>query len=180
MPAAGMGFGISSPVFVILLFLFPAMNTPSEEFKYLLAALAEQTGLDQLEIDENGACALQFDDRFTVHLVEFQEEGAVRLVSDLGSPVEEVGQGALWQAMLEANWLGAGTRGATLSIEPGTSNVCLWRQAALATLNPVSFTELIGQFVDIAEAWTALINAEPPPNSTEGVSTLGHPVGIPA
>lgn len=156
------------------------MNTPSEEFKYLLAALAEQTGLDQLEIDENGACALQFDDRITVYLVENQEEGTVRLVCDLGSPAEEVGGGALCQAMLEANWLGAGTRSATLSIEPGTSNVCLWRQIALATLTPVSFTDLLGQFVDTAEGWTALINAELPPNTADSASTLGHPVGIPA
>lgn len=175
-----MGFGISSLAILIHPSHHPAMNTPSEEFKYLLAALAEQTGLDQLEIDENGACALQFDDRITVYLVENQEEGSVRLVSDLGPPVEEVGQVALSHAMLEANWLGSGTHGATLSIEPGTSNVCLWRQAALATLNPVSFTELLGQFVDAAEGWMALINAELPPNSEAGTSTLGHPVGIPA
>lgn len=175
-----MGFGISSPVILFDLFHLFTMNTPSEEFKYLLASLAEQTGLDQLEIDENGACALQFDDRFTVHLVEFQEEGAVRLVSDLGSPVEEVGQGALWQAMLEANWLGAGTRGATLSIEPGTNDICLWRQVSLATLTPLSFTDLLGQFVDMAESWTALINAQLPPNAAGSASTLGYPVGIPA
>ena len=175
-----MGLGISSLAILIRPSHHPAMNTPSEEFKYLLAALAEQTGLDQLEIDENGACALQFDDRITVYLVEIEEEGSVRLVSDLGPPVEEVGQVALSQAMLEANWLGSGTHGATLSIEPGTSNVCLWRQVSLAALTPVSFTDLLGQFVDTAESWMALINAELPPNSAEGISSLGHPVGIPA
>lgn len=156
------------------------MNTPSEAFKYLLASLAEQTGLDQLEIDENGACALQFDDRVTVYLVENEEEGTVRLVSDLGPPDDEVGGGALFQAMLEANWLGSGTHNATLSIEPGTRNVCLWQQAALTTLDPLSFTDLLGQFVDTAEGWTAIIRGKLPSNDANSASALEHPFGIPA
>ncbi|WP_050031287.1 type III secretion system chaperone [Verrucomicrobium sp. BvORR034] len=156
------------------------MTAISDDFKYLLTALAEQTGLDQLGLDENGACALQFDDRITVYLVELEKEAAIRLVSDLGTPSPDVEGAAFQRCLLEANWLGTGTHGATLSLEPETGNVCLWRQASLAALNPVSFTDLVGQFVDTAEAWTALIQGEALPNAADSASTLGHPVGIPA
>lgn len=158
------------------------METASDDFKQLLAALAENTGLDHLELDENGGCVLEFDERVTLYLVDLPTEGALRLVSDLGIPDPEETTRAYYAALLEANWLGQGTNGATLSLEPDTGEVCLWRQVSKADLTPVKFLELVSQFVDAADGWMALIRGEAPPAEQEsgGLSPLSHGIGIQA
>ena len=158
------------------------MATPSQPFQYLLNVLAEKTGLDYLEVNEEGACAVQFDEKVTVLLVDVPAEGALRLVSDLGPVSEGLDVAILHRTLLEANWLGSGTHGATLSIEPGTHHVGLWRQVSLEGLSPVTFMDQLGKFVDVAEVWTALIRGEEIPESEESSisPSLSHSFGIPA
>lgn len=152
------------------------MQAVSDDFKNLLAALAESTGLDHLEVDEQGGCLLEFDERVTLYIVDLPGEGALRLVSDLGVPDEDTATRTFYAALLEANWLGTGTNGATLSLEPGTGEICLWQQAGKADLTPVRFLDLVGHFVDAAEGWMALIRGQAPPSAETGgtSSSLEH------
>lgn len=159
------------------------MQSVSDDFKSLLAALAESTGLDHLEVDEQGGCVLEFDERVTLYVVDLPEEGALRLVADLGVPDEDTVTRAFYAALLEANWLGTGTNGATLSLEPGTGGICLWQQVGKADLTPVKFMDLVGHFVDAAEGWMALIRGEAPPSEVTGGASSGlehHGLGIQA
>lgn len=123
---------------------------PSDYLAGLVGALGRAIGIDALALDELGTCTLRFDD--TVVMLEAEEYRLV-LHSIIGTaPV--LGRAEFMARLLEANLLWKDTGGATLALDPHSDRV-LMMQAVPPEMPPVQFPNLVGRFVDAAEAWTA-------------------------
>ena len=97
-------------------------------FKDFIGTLAKELGAE-IEI-ENDLCAISLGaaegDRIDILLQGFDRRGVLLATADLGEAPPE-GREALYQTLLEANDLFAGTLGATLSLNPANGRVRLQR-----------------------------------------------------
>ena len=124
------------------------------EANELLAALAEHLGIE-LKFDADGACSFSADE-MTVTINRFAEFDAIALSGDLGLPPPESLE-TLYKAMLEANYLFAGTAGATLSRNPDTGHLALCLALQCKALSADGFYAATERFVSALESWSALI-----------------------
>ena len=89
----------------------------------MVAAYGRILGLSNLTLDRDGQCHLQFDERLPVSLAvadEGEELVAVAAVGELGPAPR-----AAMALLLDANFLGRGTRGMALGVEAETGAVAL-------------------------------------------------------
>jgi hypothetical protein len=130
------------------------MNATSSQgiFAQFIAALARQTGID-LQIDENDACALVFDD-IPVTLQYFRNDGRILFYGILGEiPSDAAARQALYARLLEANFLFHKTGGATLAVNE-SAGVVTFQQAELAlALSEADFLNLLESWVQLAAYW---------------------------
>jgi hypothetical protein len=118
----------------------------------LLQELGQRIGLDGLALDEDGHASLGLDEIFVS--LDVQEEADQLLLSaPLGQPGGD--RAALYGRMLDANFLGTGTGGATLARSPGNGTIMLWQALPREELEISRFEQRLQSFVDVAEAWAA-------------------------
>ena len=120
----------------------------------LLGELGQRIGLEGLALDDEGHASLGLDDVF-VSLDVREEAGQLLLSAPLGQPGGDSAQ--LYGRMLDANFLGVGTAGATLARSPGSGTIVLWQALPREELEISRFEQRLQSFVDIAEAWAAAI-----------------------
>ena len=120
----------------------------------LLGELGQRIGLEGLALDDEGHASLGLDDVF-VSLDVREEVGQLLLSAPLGQPGGDSAQ--LYGRMLDANFLGVGTAGATLARSPGSGTIVLWQALPREELEISRFEQRLQSFVDIAEAWAAAI-----------------------
>lgn len=120
----------------------------------LLDELGRRIGLEGLALDDEGHASLGLDEIF-VSLDVQEEAGQLLLSTSLGQPGGDSAQ--LYGRMLDANFLGVGTAGATLARSPGSGTIVLWQALPREELEISRFEQRLQSFVDIAEAWTAAI-----------------------
>jgi len=127
--------------------------TNALELQRLLDQFATSIGLSDLQLDDDGLCALRFSGMVTV---EMSAEGDKLLIySDLGA-VPAGGEARTYTSLLQANLFWHSTYGATLSItDDHPAHVVLALQCAWPSLTPVRFEEIMEQFVSTAEHWMA-------------------------
>ncbi len=89
-----------------------------------LAALAEQTGLGGLLLDEHGCCSLEHSDGFTFTLMAPEAGDLVHLSSAL-MDLPAQGRESFYSRLLRLNFLLLETSGATLSIDEEEQGVFL-------------------------------------------------------
>ena len=121
------------------------------DFQNIIAALGGKLGV---ELDgTNGACGLAVDGVDVV----LQDAGDLLLVhTDLGEPPPQ-DPAALFQAMLEANFLYGGTGGATLAISPSDGHVHLQKYTWLERLDADTALLFVDRFAETAARWIALL-----------------------
>jgi hypothetical protein len=86
-----------------------------ETISDVVAAYGRILGLSDLTLDQDGQCHLQFDERLPVSLAvadEGEELVAVAAVGELGPAPPQ----AAMVLLLDANFLGRGTRGMALGV----------------------------------------------------------------
>jgi len=152
-----------------------------EAYERLLASFGESIGLPELAPDEEGYCALSFDD-LVVHLQHEPEEEEVAAFARLGA-VEEDRTLEIYQMLLNANQLWAGTAGATLSVQPEDQMVFIATRKSLQALSHDGFRDWLGNLVDITDYWAgrlARVNGggpiEEPDDDTPGPDGSAPPV----
>lgn len=118
----------------------------------VLADFGKQIGMADLALDEGGHCVLAIDS--TIVNLEYDEQAEFLLIYALiGRPAGDVA--ATHEAILRANFPGMGSNGAIFSLRPNDGGVVLSRPLSTASLDPVSFGEVLESFVATAEDWAA-------------------------
>lgn len=120
----------------------------------LITALGSALGIE-LKLDAEGTCAFSADET-TITINHLGQFDVLVLSGDLGEPPPERLE-ALYEAMLEANHLFAGTGGATLSRDSETGHFAICRALPCRALDADSFYAQVEQFVSTVEAWTKLV-----------------------
>jgi hypothetical protein len=124
-----------------------------EVYQRLLASFGQSIGLPELAPDDEGYCALSFDD-LVVHLQHEPEDGEIAAFARIGA-VEEDRARDIYEMLLNANQLWAGTAGATLSVQPEDQTVFIADRKPLQVLDEEGFRDWVGNFVDITDYWSA-------------------------
>lgn len=118
----------------------------------LLEGLLEAAGItDGIRPEEDGSVCLAVDD-FAVAFREIADGRELLMWSPLAERPPEIAD-SLNELLLRANFLGALTGGAVLSLSEGGERICLHRRLALAGLDAEAFREAFEDFVEAAIAW---------------------------
>jgi hypothetical protein len=136
------------------------------ELKVLLKQLGDDTGLGELTLDEAETCTILVDE-MKVSMIHIIEGNRLLLFAEVGELAEEMCP-ALALAALKANYLFRGTGGATLSVNPETSMLCLNQSFLLEPIEYEVFIEIINGFVDTLAQWKSLLaDYRPAPTASD-------------
>jgi hypothetical protein len=139
----------------------------------LLGQLAARLRLADLRLDQNGACALRFDDQIRIDFQYRADREHLVAYADLGVPAAGP---ALYPTLLRANLFWRTTFGGTLSLsDDSPPHVVLAITHDWRSLNVVSLTALVERFVATTEDWQELIQS--PPQAAEDRAS---PVALPS
>jgi hypothetical protein len=78
----------------------------------------------------------------------------LRLYSVVGRP-----EGERFGLLLEANYLGQGTDGGSLGLQPDTGTAVLSREVPVAQLDVPGFSAALERFINLTEDWTKRLQA---------------------
>jgi hypothetical protein len=140
----------------------------------ILGDFGKTIGLDDLELDAAGYCCLMIDNNLVIN-IEFEEPDArLLLYAKVGRPGPD--RAAALTAILEANYLGRGTGGATLGLEPESGSIVLSRDLAIAGMDVPGFSDALERFVNTAEVWSKRLgeaSASAPPSDPHDHPPVG-------
>ena len=118
----------------------------------MLATFGRTIGFSNLAFNEKGYCCLQFDS-YLIN-IEFTEDlGLLHLYSKVGK-IPEKGKRALFEKLLETNFLYHKTAGCVLGINTEHNAICLAYQCRYPSIDSRDFELLITNFVNLTEFWT--------------------------
>lgn len=109
-------------------------------------------GLASMHFDHHGCARMLFEGEVVVNLERDEAQGILHLYGDLGV-LPERGREALYRELLEANLVGAHTRGGILAVDRALEQVVLSRAVSIAALTPSVFSELLSGFVACVKHW---------------------------
>lgn len=143
----------------------------SQAYRNLLTEFAREVGLQPIEQFLETEEIVIDDLTVSLYFEGDEELGEVVFFSLLGEPSSER-MSSVTRVLLEANYLWAGTGGATLGIRPDNGAVCIAARFPLDTLNGRALASLLESFVDSASFWRRYVAGEigsgkPSPNGFE-------------
>jgi len=139
-----------------------------------MQVIAEALSLPGLAFSDEGVCSVLIPGELELQLE--WDEVSEQLV--LLAPVGQLGDdpdGVLSRALLGANFLFSGTRGETLSVEPGTRNIFLCAARSFGPSSEAALIDWLAGFVDTAQHWRVrLLNQDraPAPSAGESVNLV--------
>lgn len=125
-----------------------------DAYRQLIAEFGRQCGIDDMRPDDDGTVDLELEDGVTLTLQLNADGDHLLLFTTVGLVGEAVG-GDLLLELLSANLFGRETGGATLSLEPGTGQIVLYRAERLDGLLAGQLVHLVDRFADSAAFWAA-------------------------
>ena len=120
----------------------------------LIDAFATKCGLEQLDT-KDGAAVVEIDG-MSVGFIHNPAEDVVMVVVEIGEPNPDADE-ACSSALLKANYLFAGTGGATLCRNPETGAFAIMRVWPLASLDVEAFATALNSLLTTAEMWKAVV-----------------------
>lgn len=124
------------------------------EYTELIDAFTAKCGLEQLDA-KDGVVVFEIDDMI-VGLIHDREADAVTVVAEIGEPNPDADE-ACSSALLKANYLFAGTGGATLCRNPETGAFAVTRSWQLLSLDTDTFATALNDLLTVAEKWKAFV-----------------------
>lgn len=120
----------------------------------LLSELGSLMGVSGLQFDAQGCARLVFDGAVTLNLEHEAGSSRLQIYSVIGKvPLEN--REHVFQLLLEGNLFGAETGGAVLAVDPMEREIILFRTLEGDGITGAAFAEVVGNFVDAVEDWTA-------------------------
>lgn len=142
------------------------------DFSEYIANYGKEIGLPDLKLNDDGICSLSFDEKLNVDIVYRKDQEQVIFAAPVGNiPVE--GQENFFKQLLISNAFGIENAGATLGIEEEENRVILSYMFISSTFSFDLFKTVLGNFVDLVEAWQEKIEtmgSESSNFSSEGYS----------
>ncbi|MFO1058436.1 MAG: type III secretion system chaperone [Dongiaceae bacterium] len=117
----------------------------------VIGEFGKSIGIDDLALDAEGYCCLAIDHDLIVNIELDATDGQLVLYSVVGQPGPD--RAAVLETLMQANYLGQGTRGAILGLQPGTGAVVLSRALPADRLDLPAFNGALERFVNTAEDW---------------------------
>lgn len=125
----------------------------------LISQFGRQLGIEELALDDNGFCALEFDRAIPLQLQIHPDQERLIVFAEVGFLPEEPAIETTLN-LLRANYFWQGTGGGTLSIgEEGA--VVLLREVRVEGITYAAFEKLLGTFLDVAEFWQKQLQSSP-------------------
>ena len=144
----------------------------------LIAGMAQKLGLS-MELNEEGACRLVFEDKYTVDIqVQEGQENRFFFLSTVGQ-VEAPTEAQL-RMLLDANLFGQGTGEAALAYDPDMEEIVLQRcfDARYADLGQLMAA--LEEFVNIVASWTERLDEQGPDRSRNSAEATALAQGDPS
>jgi len=142
----------------------------------LIGDLGKTVGLDDLELDAAGYCCLVIDKDLVIN-IEFDEPDArLMLYSMVGRPGSDRPAGLT--ELMEANYLGRGTGGATLGLERESGAIVLSREVPIAGMDLPGFSGALERFINMAESWSRRLGEASSPAQPADAPDHPPPGGI--
>jgi len=118
----------------------------------LIAGVAQQLGLT-MELNDEGACRLVFEDKYTVDIqVEEDQKNRFYFLSTVGQA--EAPTEAQLRTLLDANLFGQGTGEAALAYDPDMEEIALQRCFDARYVDLGQLMAALEEFVNIVASWT--------------------------
>jgi len=145
-------------------------------FTGLIQALSAQLQT-KLEIKDNSRIHVNFDDIALLmeHLPDAEQVLLVAAVAE----VPATGREGFYRALLQGQYVFAGTRGATLALDDNERFVCLQMAPSLRALTKENFPMLVENFLNMAEYWRKRCLGEAEPGEEQGSADAPAPESVP-
>lgn len=136
-----------------------------ERLQILLRELGQRIGLNQLQLDADGGCALELDQRMVVSFQYRETDNALWLYTDLGVvPQRSL---ALYEKLLQANLFWQQTAGATLSLSADEPpHAVLAYPLSCVSLEETPLGIALETFVTTVETWQHQLHSAAAPSGT--------------
>lgn len=130
------------------------MSKASERF---LRDLSVVMSLPGLRFNEDGVCCLSGSDGLDIQMEWVPEMGRLMVIAPVGMLGDDP---QLPRTLLAANFLFAGTRGESLSVENNGNRVFLCAGLDLDEISAEHAVELFTRFVDTAKQWIGFLSGK--------------------
>ena len=151
-----------------------------EQFDRMMSRLGQAMGIEDLGLNEENGCTLQFDDQIINLQYEPDDESYI-LFSDLGQVAEER-KVALYEQFLSANFYRKQMVNSCISYCEPTQSIVLILHQSTDGMDFVRFESILQSFIDLAEAWSKKIRATDLPQDaredtkSQSFTPMTHPV----
>jgi hypothetical protein len=120
----------------------------------IIATFGQTIGIGDLGLDDDGYCCLVIDQDMVINIELDEAAQRLLLYSVVGRP-----DGERFPLLLEANYLGQGTDGGSLGLQPSTGAAVLSREVPVAQLDVPAFSTAPERFINLTEDWTKRLQA---------------------
>ena len=117
----------------------------------LMGEFAKAANVDRIEPEADGCYSLEIDG-MVVRFSEVAEKDELFMWAEVGALPPE-GREPLSHTLLTADFMGRGTLGAVLSVDPDSETVFLHRTDSVKALDFDHFRTKLEQFVNVLETW---------------------------
>ena len=124
------------------------------EYRELIDAFSAKCGVEHPDA-KDGTAVFEIDD-MPVGFIHDPVEDAMMVVIEIGEPNPDADE-ACSSALLKANYLFAGTGGATLCRNPETGAFAIMRSWPLASVDGDAFASSVNDLLTTAEKWKAVV-----------------------
>lgn len=118
----------------------------------IVRAIGSALALPDLAFNEDGVCCVFIPGELELQFEWIADSSQLLLLAPLGDLGDDA-DGSRSRALLAANFLFNGTRGESLSLEPGSGKVYLCAMRDMEADTPERLVEWITGFVDTAQQW---------------------------
>jgi hypothetical protein len=130
------------------------MSKASQQF---LKNLSVVMSLPGLTFNEDRVCCLSDPGALDIQMEWLPERGRLMVIAAVGTLGDDP---KLARTLLSANFLFAGTRGESLSLESGTDRVFLCAGFDLDEISEQHAIELFSRFIDTARQWVGFLSGQ--------------------
>ena len=119
-----------------------------------LAELAQNLGIGELQLDDDGGCLLGIDDDHLVEIESATDQPGFFLTATVG-PAPRLGREAVFAELLQANLLGQGSGRACLALDGDLDEIVLCRYVDREDIDSETLAQELEAFLALLEAWKA-------------------------
>lgn len=143
-----------------------------------LGELASKAGLDGLQLDERGCCALRYSEDLDVMMELPEHSPVLHLYAPVLSLISASATlEATFRQLLGLNLFALETRGATFALDETNERIVLQYQIVIEGTNSGQFERIIGNFLEAAVIWKQKLAGGNSENGAERTDAAAEDIG---